>query len=221
MVGWFLFGLAIFSACVSNQQSQSFWSSQDQSDNFVDQEDNEDQDDESAPGGNNQAFGLPHPKGISAFNTRVFISTQAQPAPERIAACFEQMAAIAADATNSEALLEGQNQAAMLIANDFSVYHFCFYQMVVKLDERMAIGGPLMDDLATAFFNGMRRLWILARAMDVYTGKDRYISWLTKRYIAMSREYFGRNIEVLAPPFSKLEGQTNRSFKPASSFPIE
>lgn len=215
-----LLGLAFSTACVSNSQNQSFWSS-DQDDDYESQDDDNAEDDASNDMATNLAATLPHPKGITAFSTRVFVTTQAQVPQEQTAACFEQISAIAAESVNQEDLLSGLAQASSLVANDFSVYHFCFYQMVVKLDERMLVGGPLMDDLATAFFSGMRQLWILARALDAQTGQGRYLKWLTQRYIAMSQEYFGRNLEPVMPPLDKTADKLFTPQKPASSFPIE
>jgi hypothetical protein len=211
----FVLGLGLFSSCATKGGSKkSPLSSPDEDE---DGESDEDEDEDETKG---SGLNLPHPAKLSAFHTRVFVMTQPQPPPDRIAACFEQLTAIANEAGNQEALLTAQSQASALVANDLSVYHFCFFQMIVKLDERMDAGGPLMDDLATAFFAGIKRLWILARALDANMGREKYFDWLTKRYVQMSRDYFGRTIEVLAPPMSQVQPSEFLPSKAAGPAPV-
>jgi hypothetical protein len=210
----FVLGLGLFSSCATKGGSKKSPLSSPDEDEDVESE--EEEEEEKSAG-----LSLPHPAKPSAFHTRVFVMTQPQPPPDRIAACFEQLTAIASDAGNQEAMLTAQSQASALVANDLSVYHFCFYQMIVKLDERMDAGGPLMDDLATAFFAGIKRLWILARALDANMGREKYFDWLTKRYIQMSRDYFGRSIEVLAPPMSNVQPSEFLPGKAAGLAPVD
>lgn len=210
----FVLGLGLFSSCATKGGSKKSPLSSPDEDEDVE---SEEEDGEEIGAG----LSLPHPAKPSAFHTRVFVMTQPQPPPDRIAACFEQLTAIANDAGNQEAMLTAQSQASALVANDLSVYHFCFYQMIVKLDERMDAGGPLMDDLATAFFAGIKRLWVLARALDANMGREKYFDWLTKRYIQMSRDYFGRSIEVLAPPMSNVQPSEYLPGKAAGTAPVD
>ena len=211
-----ILSLGMFSSCASKngQGASLFGSSNEANEDFEDEEDEEDVDDEDEPGKRRAGAGLPHPKKPSAFYTRVFVLTQPQPPGDRITGCLEQLSMLASEASNQEALVMAQGQASVLVASDLALYHYCFYQMAWKLDERMDLGGPLMDELATAFFDGIKKLWILARALDSSTGSERYLGLLTARYIQISREYFGRHIEVLAPPLSNFE---NGTFQPSKS----
>lgn len=192
-----------FSSCAKREASSN---SKDQSFLGADDEDDEDEGEEEGGSGGND-LGLPHPAKPSAWHVRTFVTTQPQPPVAKVTACIEQVAAIAKDAENEQGLAAGQIQVGNLIGTDLAVYHYCFYQMMLRLDMRMEAGGPLMDDLATAFFDGMRRLWILARALDAGMGRDTYFKFLARRYIDMSRQYFGRYIEVVTPPLNRLKDQ--------------
>lgn len=214
--------MGLFSSCASKNGGQS--SESDSSNQLEQAEAGEEEETESDANVDDQSPGpganLPHPKKPTAFYTRVFVTTQTQPPVDRISACIEQITSLAVEAENQQALLTAQTQASTLAGADLITYHYCFYQLALKLDERMEIGGPLMDDLATAFFAGIKRLWVLARALDSNTGRNHYMDWLTARYIAMSRQYFGRNIEVLAPPLSHFGSSDFFPSKPAGSAPL-
>jgi hypothetical protein len=52
-------------------------------------------------------------------------------------------------------------------------------------------------------------------------GREKYFDWLTKRYIQMSRDYFGRSIEVLAPPMSNVQPSEFLPGKAAGLAPVD
>ncbi len=107
---------------------------------------------------------------------------------------------IAEDAASQQDMLTAQYELATVSAKDPRLFHFCFYKLASALDERLARGGPLFDDLADEFFRGMRTLWILARAMDEHSGRGRYFRYVQARYLQISREIFGRAMEVVGAP---------------------
>lgn len=170
-------------------------------------------------------IGPPHPKHATASDTRTFLTTSPQPSVEKIAECIEQVTTLANEAGNQDDMVTAPEALKALVAIDTTLYHFCFYQLVNRLDERLAIGGPLMGELATVFFDTMKALWIMARALDRVTGQDRYFTYLRARYVQMSQDYFGRDVQVVAPPLgrprppepAKGPGQG----KPAASVPTE
>lgn len=148
--------------------------------------------------------GLPLPEKPTAWHTRTLVATRPQPAPDRVFGCIEKVAAIAKEAGNQQAMLEAQAQTANLAAADAELYHYCFLQMMVKLDDRIVSGGALMTDRAGAFLDGMKALWILARGLDVAQGRSRYFEYLRARYVQLSQDHFGRDIEVVGPAMAPL-----------------
>lgn len=186
-----LAGLPYFTSCTSQQQQQE------DDAKLAAKEDDEDEEDDDADG---KAGTLPHPEKATAWATRNLIATHPQPSNEKVAQCMDDLAKIAADAGNPQDMLQAQVQAANLAAADVGLYHYCFYQLMVRLDERLERGGPLMADVATVFFDTMRALWILARGLDVATGRERYFPYLRERYVQLSKQHFGRDVEVVGPP---------------------
>lgn len=143
------------------------------------------------------------PKRATAWETRTFVMTKRQPSAEKLARCMEQVASIAAEAGNQDDLQTAPEELKALVASDAGLYHTCFFHLMVRLDDRLAVGGPVMTDLATLFFEQMKSLWILARALDQTTGVKHYFQYLQQRYIQLSRDYFGRDIQVVAPPLGE------------------
>jgi hypothetical protein len=168
--------------------------------------------------------GLPHPKKPTAWDTRVLISTTPQPNSTKISDCFEQIHRIATDAGNQQDMLAAQSHVTNLAAQDVKTYHFCFYQMMVRLDERLDVGGPMMTELADAFFDNMKQLWLLARGLDQLGGQKLYFDYLQQRYVQQSRQYFGREVDVVGPPMGDVAQDsavtaTAPMAKPAASVP--
>lgn len=174
------------------------------------------------------ARGLEHPKKATAWHTRHLVTTTPQPAAERITDCIEQVTTIAEEAGNQDDMLAAPELVRALAVKDPALYHFCFYQLAGRLDERLQVGGPLMSEVATVFFETMKALWIMARALDLAaatTGaprEERYFSYLRKRYVDLSREYFGREVEIVGPPLHsnlpKPRPDAAAEGKPAAAF---
>ncbi|TWW09652.1 hypothetical protein E3A20_12230 [Planctomyces bekefii] len=140
---------------------------------------------------------------------------------------MDELSARNAESSNQDELLQAPQGLGSLVSQDLQTFHFCFFQIVNKLDERLAIGGPLMSEVASIYFETMKGLWILARSLDQVTGSNRYFSYLRVRYVQISKEIFGRDIEVVAPPLSERpsspgtagkKGHAKPSGKAQSSF---
>jgi hypothetical protein len=114
-------------------------------------------------------------------------------------------------------------QITTLAAAQQQVYHFCFYQMVLRLDERLNKGGPLLSEMAPTFLAQMKTLWIFARGMDALDGNSKYYTYLYKRYVDLSKQYFGRDLQQLGPPMGNYNPDTavpsSVLAKPASAAP--
>ncbi len=149
--------------------------------------------------------GLLHPQEASAWATRVLVMTTPQPPAARVSGCLEQLRALAHEAADQQAMMLAEEQLAKILVKDPQLYHFCFYQMAVALDERLNARASLFDDLAPAFFDSMRGLWIFARALDRGGGGTRYFDYLKRRYVQISKTVFGRELEFVAPPMRAVK----------------
>lgn len=173
----------------------------------TDEEDEDEEDDDEA----DEQIGPPFPTQASAWHTRMLIASNPQPTAERVHGCIEQLSQISAESANQQDMMAAQSQITTLAANDPDLYHYCFFQLMVRLDDRLAVGGPLMSEVATSFFDSMRALWIMARGLDALTGRTRYFDYLQRRYVQISKDTFGRDVEVVGPPMGTVRsgyGQT-------------
>jgi hypothetical protein len=143
---------------------------------------------------------LPHPTKATAYATRVLITTARLPPASDLAKCTDEIRAIAKLSANKDLLAQAQMSLMNTIASNPTLYHYCFYNMMLELDQKLDEGGPMMTELADQFFGGFRALWILGRTLDASSGTGEYFDYLRKRYVQISKDYFGRNLERFRVP---------------------
>lgn len=148
--------------------------------------------------------GLPFPQKATRHYTKLLLLAYPQPGLTKINACMEQINTMAVRAGSQEDMIIAKNQLADLIDHDRQVYHYCFFHMMARLDQRLDEGGPVMETLAPIFLETMRGLWILASGLDGPEGKDRYFRYLKSRYMQISQDTFGRSMETIGPPMGNL-----------------
>ena len=99
-----------------------------------------------------------HPKEATAWSTRRLIMTANQPNPDAIQNCLDTVESLARRATNLEALADAAADLRSDVAKDKTMYHWCFYQMMASLDEKLEQPISLMDEKAELFLDKMSRL---------------------------------------------------------------
>ena len=220
--------LVDFSSCATKDKSGS----KSEIDNLAadDGEGDEDKPDDATSNGASTEPGsgdvgqMPHPSKATAWQTRALLFTTPQPKAEDLFRCIDQVTRIGKQAGNQYEMMTLAPQISALAAPQLRTYHFCFYQMVMRLDEKLTKGGPMLTEMAPTFLSSMKTLWIFARGMDTLDGKTRYFDYLYKRYIDMSKQHFGRDLERLGPPMGNFNPETaapsSISAKPAGPAPI-
>ena len=167
---------------------------------------------------------FPHPSKATAWHTRVLLYSTPQPTADELYRCIDKVKKIGGEAGNPQDMLTLPSQITSLAASQNKIYHFCFYQMMLRLDERLDKGGALMSELAPAFLDGMKTLWIFARGLDALDGRTRYYDYLYVRYVQLSKQYFGRDVERIGQPMGNYNGEAAASApvmaKPAGPAPI-
>jgi hypothetical protein len=184
------------------------------------QEDSGDYNEDSEEDGGTDESGLVHPKRPTAWYTRIAIATNPQPPADSVADCIDAVSILGEDSGNAQDMQQAQYQLSGSIEQAPAVHHWCFYQMMVALDEALSRGGPLMSDMADKFFLGMKRLWILGRSMDSHHGHTRYFRYLQARYVQISQDKFGRNVMVVGEPLGNMPTTPVLFGKPAGPAPI-
>ena len=193
------------------------WFGSDQEDVIQQDDDDDDNADED---GEADDSGLVHPKRPTAWYTRIAVATNPQPPADSVADCIDSVTTLGDDSGNAQDLQQAQYQLSGSIEQAPKVHHWCFYQMMVALDEALGRGAPLMTDMADQFFSGMKRLWILGRSMDSHHGHTRYFRFLQARYVQISRDKFGRNVMVVGEPLGSMPASPVLFGKPAGPAPI-
>lgn len=187
-----------FQSCKSTTGQQDDSSETDEAENSEEDEDDEDRAYEA-----DEQTGLKHPREANAWATRVLVSTTNDQPQDKIFECMEQIAAIAKDAGNQEVMRDAIVQTKTMVGQNLPLYHQCYYQIAARLDDRLAQGGVLLTAMANQFFDTMKAMWIMARALDAAAGGRRYFNYLRGRYIQISRDVFGRNVSPVALPFDE------------------
>lgn len=133
------------------------------------------------------------------------VMTSPHPPEAKLTTCHNEVIAIAKNATSNETLLWALDRVAEEIAANVELYHWCFYNSMVLLDNKLQNDGMgiLLDQQAKNFTVAVRGLWILAFALEKIRHEPNkpYFECLRSRYLELSRDYFGRDLNVVGPPF--------------------
>lgn len=149
---------------------------------------------------------MPHPKISNAWNTKVLVMTNALPPDDRLKTCREQIAALTQDAGSSDDLMSAQMKALPEIQQDPLLYHWCFYHTMTLLDDKLLNDNMEMPvEVRNKLFNDqMSLLWVMSRALDQAQSQNIYFPYLRTRYLQLSHDFFGRDIDTLGPPFGNF-----------------
>lgn len=166
---------------------------------------------------------MPHPRKVTAWDTRTLVMAYRANMSPKMDSCEKEILAVAAEASNENALLQFQSTVSAMVRGDPVFYHWCFYQIMTNLDLNLEKGGALMGEKAEIFFKSMRGLWLLAMTLDQERGSKKYFNYLQERYLQISKDYFGRDLDPIYKPLSEetLEnsGITTKIFKNKKAAP--
>ena len=160
---------------------------------------------------------LPFPQKPTRHSTRVMLLAQPQPIASQINACREQVQSIGLNAQSQEEMAIARKQLVPLVEADTIIYHFCFFQLMAELDQKLLEGGSVMTQQAPVFLDTMRSLWIVASALDTVSDTERYFNYLKKRYMELSASIFGRTLETIGPPMGNIQFDPDSTEAPAPS----
>jgi hypothetical protein len=133
--------------------------------------------------------------------------------------CRATIKAVSQEAESQEDMLRALETIGAQAAKEQVQWHWCFYALVLDLDTTMQKSGSLLDEMATEFFTRMRQLWIVSTALDSLHQGNTYFALVRRRYIDMSRDIFGRNVDVSGPPMGNLRAAPPSPLsKPAGRF---
>lgn len=142
-------------------------------------------------------FNLAHPKKPTASATLALIQAHEQPDPEEIKTCQKYLIELAKLAGVDDDMVSAKKQLEPDVRENTSTYHWCFYQTLTQMDEELAKPARNFEEHSQYFYRKMKELWPLARALDSATAaQDQpYSHFLLDRYVNISHEQFGRDLE--------------------------
>jgi hypothetical protein len=166
---------------------------------------------------------FPHPRTATAWDTNALVLTETLPPAQELTDCEREVTALAKDATNDTTILLVEKTLQKTVSANVKLYHWCFYWMVRNLDVRTEAFGLTIDERSVLFFQGMRSLWGLARALDQNRQVELYFQYIRRRYVDMSAAIFGRPLEIISEPLGDKDGPPRmvRPGKPAGSSDAE
>lgn len=142
---------------------------------------------------------LSHPEKPDPLATERLLLMVEQPHPGDVDRCLERVHNLSEVVNSDRALLAAKEAFTLEVLDDIFVYHWCFYQKMRTLDRNLTSFSVPYEEKGALFFETMKALWLLAQALDEVATDKRYFSYLRERYVQISREIFGRPVEIVAP----------------------
>jgi hypothetical protein len=203
-----VFALSSFAFLTTTSSCTMFTQSQD-NDDLQSQQQNQDDDDSDYASDDSEEDDdgmpkFPMPQRPEKWYTRMLVATHPQPEADDVANCMDSVTIAAEDAQNSQDMIQAQYQLANSVEQGAQAHHWCFFQIIVGLDDRLGKGGALMTDTADDFFVSMRQLWILGRSLDNHRGGSKYFDYVRTRYLQINKDIFGRDVMVMGRPMGNV-----------------
>lgn len=152
---------------------------------------------------------MPHPKEATAWDTRKLLLTNKLPPTDQLNNCQEELRALSSETGSQEDMIRLENNIRSAAIRNPNVYHWCFYRLVTLIDSSLEKDeGVMPREKMPRFFARMKGLWALARVLDKIYGTKLYFSYIRVRYMQISRDFFGRPLEVITAPLG--ESNSNR-----------
>ncbi len=161
---------------------------------------------------NNPKTTLPHPIIPDAWHTNRLVMTKKIPSKNHLNNCRSDLAVIGTQIANDEAMVEAIDMMRESVTSKTNFYHWCFYYSMSVLDWGMEndTKRASLQEQQDYFHRNMRGLFVLARALDQTRNTKRYFFYIRRRYMELSQNYFGRTLDVIAPPVDVLVPAGNR-----------
>lgn len=143
---------------------------------------------------------LPHPGGFSSNELKELFTLAKAPEPKALRGCTDDFMALARKTQLREELRAGARE--LMIENP-SRYHWCFYQSLLELDERLQ--KPIsLDERRGLTLSTFSFAIATARAFQVEFKDTRYLRWAIQRYRSLSPIVFHRRVELSAEATAEL-----------------
>lgn len=162
---------------------------------------------------------LVHPKEATYEATRAIVLAARQPQSAEIQECRSQVEAAAKEAANEDEIGRAARKISVYARRQFRVYHWCFYQLFVNVDDTMRSTNVGFEAQSEKFVTRMKMFLPFARSLDQVDGSNSYTQYLRQRYLELSQRFFGRNLQPIENFLEKKPSQEKHERgKPADIF---
>lgn len=144
---------------------------------------------------------LSFPKDPTAWSTQSLLLSVTLPSKNNLNKCLTEIAFLSNDTNNEIAILDAKTKLVENVTKSLGLYHWCFFYNMRQVDTDLESSGSNLKLKTDYFLDKMKQLWILSKALDDVSQKDRYFKYLQIRYLDLSQKYFGRHLNVVSKPF--------------------
>lgn len=144
----------------------------------------------------------PFPKNTDLFELEKHLISNEQPSEEFISSCKDNLSRLGQKSVNPDSIKISATEFQSTAASDPVSYHWCYLHVIRDLDYVLEKGRYTFVDKMDLFIQHMTKLWIASSALKQITDDDVYVSFTKDRYLHHSKNYFGRDMEQIAPAMS-------------------
>ena len=141
----------------------------------------------------NPKSSLKHPKQRDAASTFVLISAQ-KPELLKVQACKQKLKELVPKPVAFKELVGMSAKMQWDVKLNLKNFHWCFYQMMVDMDQELAQSNRSFSEQGDLFILAMQRMYVTAHALGNILGVNTYMDYLRVRYVQISQQKFGRSL---------------------------
>jgi len=143
---------------------------------------------------------LAHPSGFGGGDLKAIFLTPQAPERSSLNACADEFLRLSKKTELREELRAGARE---LVTEKPQLYHWCFYEKILKLDEGIN-KAKLLEEKQTLTLDTFKFAIPIARAFQIEFKDSRYLRWAIQRYRALSPFVFHRRVELTPEATAEL-----------------
>lgn len=143
---------------------------------------------------------LAHPSGFSGGDLKAIFLTAQAPERSSLHACADEFFRLSKKTELREELRAGARE---LVTEKPQLYHWCFYEKILELDEGIN-KAKLLDEKQTLTLETFKFAIPIARAFQSEFKDSRYLRWAIQRYRSLSPFVFHRRVELTPEATAEL-----------------
>jgi hypothetical protein len=164
--------------------------------------------------------GLSYPQTTDFDEIQRLLIKNRTPDQENLKLCRGEIESLSDKVTNVTDLVSQRKSLSYEVNNKPNFYHWCFYYTMFTLENELMEDnlGTSISDKYKAYNKSIKGMWLLGDSLSYHMGNSIYIRQLRSKYLELSRNYFGRDLEtgVSFDEYERIESPS-RLKKPAGN----